>query len=87
MLKKLAKLCAKFVIGYLPDVALWLVRLATEKTAESDKAKRALAIVQQVSRDSLILSEIMADGIVSEIEAEQVKMRAQVLSDEISELL
>lgn len=87
MLKKLAKLCAKFALGYLPEVALWLIKLATTKTAESDRAQRALSVVEQLTREAGKLAEVMKDGIISDLEADEIKMRVSVLAEEIGELL
>ena len=87
MLKKLAKLCAKFALGYLPDVALYLVKMATEKTAESEKAQHALAVIKQIASDATLIANTMEDGTVSEIEANQLQMRVEVLAEEIGELL
>lgn len=87
MIKKLAKLCAKFALGYLPEVALWLIKLATTKTAESDRAQRALAVVEQITREAGKLAEVMKDGIVSVVEADEIKKRASVLAEDIGSLL
>jgi hypothetical protein len=87
MLKKIAKYCAKFALGYLPEVALYIVKLATAKTADSERAQRVLAVVQQVARDATLVADTMTDGAVSDVEADQIKMRVAVLAEEIGELL
>jgi hypothetical protein len=87
MFKMIAKLCAKFALRYLPDIALYCVKTATSKTADSERAKRILAVVQQVASDTQLVANTMKDGAVSDIEAEQIKMRASVLAEEIGELL
>jgi hypothetical protein len=46
-----------------------------------------LNIVEQLSTDATIIATIMKDGNITEVEAEQLKMRVGVLADEISELL
>lgn len=87
MLKQLAKLCAKVALDYLPDVAVWVVEQATDKTAESEKAQRVLEAVEQVAKDAANLAEIMKDGKVTDVEKEQVRMRASVLAEDIEALL
>ena len=87
MLKTLAKMCAKFALGYLPDVALWLVKLATTKTSENENAKRALAIVEQLAKDVGKLADVMKDGTVTDTEAEEIHMRADLIAEEIGSLL
>lgn len=87
MFKLLAKLCAKFALRYLPDIALYCVKTATSKTADSERAKRILAVVEQLATDTQLVSNTMKDGAVSETEEELIKMRASVLAEEIGELL
>jgi hypothetical protein len=87
MFKAIAKLCAKFALRYLPDIALYCIKTATGKTADSERAKRVLAVVQQLASDTQLVANTMKDGAVSEQEEELIKMRASVLVEEIGELL
>ena len=86
-MKTIAKWCAKIALNYLPDVAVWLIRLATSKTASDDKAKRAIEVVQMVALDAATLASIMEDGEVSNEEALTITSRASELSDKLMELL
>jgi hypothetical protein len=87
MLKKLAKYCAKFALGYLPEVFCYIMKMATDKTKDSDRAKAILRVVKQISTEALIISEVMEDGNITETEEAQIKMRAEVLAEEINALL
>lgn len=86
-MKTVLKWLAKVLIQYLPDVAVWAVKLASDKTSESETAQRVLDVVEQVSKDANALATIMKDGKVTDVEVEQVRMRVTVLVDDLEALL
>lgn len=86
-MKTILKWLAKALIQYLPDVAVWAVKLATDKTSESETAQRVLDVVEQVSKDANALATIMQDGKVTDVEIEQIRMRVSVLVEDIEGLL
>lgn len=87
MLKSLAKIVAKWVIGYLPDIAVWAIEQANNKTKDSEKAKSVLAVIKQVSNDANMLASAMEDGNISDNEKQAIKTRANALVEDIKELL
>lgn len=86
-MKTIAKWCAKFAIGYLPDIAVYAMKIATDKVGDNAKAQRIVSTLVQVSKDCTLLASVMTDGKLTETEEEQIKMRASVLAEEIGELL
>lgn len=87
MVKKLAKWCAKFALGYLPDVVAWAVKYGTDKMADSEKAKRVLDAVEKISADANALALAMKDGEISPLEESKIRLRVEALAEELKALL
>lgn len=87
MLKKIAKWCAKIALDFLPDAVAYLIKLATDKSADSTKAKVAIHVVRQISADAIMLAEMMEDGTITDEEQVRIKNRAEMIAEEIGALL
>lgn len=87
VLKTIAKAMAKWVLGYLPDVVLWAIKLGTDKAKDSERASYVLNVVQTVATDAAMVARIMADGAVTEAEAAEARARAESLVEEMQGLL
>jgi hypothetical protein len=77
---------AKWLIGYLPDVVLWAIKLGTDKAKDSERASYVLNVVQMVATDAAMVARIMSDGAVSEAEAAEARARAEALVEEMQGL-
>lgn len=87
MFKKIAKWCAKFALGYLDKVAVWALKMGTEKTKDSDRAQAVLAVVKQLSADANAIAKAMEDGTITDEEAKAVEIRVKALAEDLKELL
>lgn len=87
MFKTIAKWCAKFALGYLDKVAVWALRLGTDKVADSDRAKMVLAVVKQISADANAIAKAMEDGTITDEEAKAVEIRVKALAEDLKGLL
>lgn len=87
MFKSIAKVCAKFALGYLPTVALWCLKQGTDKTKDSAKAKRVLEVIKQVSSDANMVATAMEDGKITDAESKAVEIRVKALAEDLKALL
>lgn len=87
MFKKIAAWCAKFALGYLPDVAVGALKLGTEKTKGSAKAASVLEAVEKIAADANAIAAVMKDGKISAEEETAVRLRAAALAEDLKALL
>lgn len=86
-MKKFAMWCAKIALNYLPDVAVWAIEQATDKAKDSEKVMHLLPIIEQIGKDASALANAMQDGKITDVEKEQIHMRACVLAEDLESLL
>lgn len=81
------KQAAKWVLDYLPDAAVWAIKYGVNKTKDEEKWVAILETVKAICTDARMVASIMEDGIVTEVEEEQVRMRVSDLVEDVKDLL
>lgn len=88
MIKNLAnafvKALAKWILSYLPKVALWAIKLGADKTADSEKTAYVLFVVKCIATEAVRVARIMEDGEVTEQEEMEVEKQALGLVEKIT---
>lgn len=87
MFKKIAKWCAQFALGYLPDVAVWTLKYGAGRAEDSEKAKAVLAAVEKIAADATAIAAVLKDCKVDDNEEEAIRIRAAALAEDIKALL
>jgi hypothetical protein len=77
------KHAAKWVLGYLPDVAVWAIKQGAGKAKDSERAAYVLFVVKRIATVSVMVARIMEDGEVTEQEEAEVRKEAMDLVDQI----
>lgn len=87
MMTMLVKMAAKFVIGYLPDVAIWAIQYGADKAKDDEKAAYVLSVVKRIATEAALVARIMEDGVVSAQEESEVRTATMDLAEQIEDLI
>lgn len=87
MMTMLVKMAAKFVIGYLPDVAIWAVKYGTNKAKDDEKVTYVIEVINMIAADAEMVSRIMDDGKMTDAEEAEVRERTEQIAEDIKGLL
>jgi hypothetical protein len=87
MMKMIVKMAAKWLLGFLPNAAVWAVKYGTDKTKDRAKAAFVLSVVKNIATDAAMIARIMEDGKVEDVEVLAVESRAEALAEELQGLL
>lgn len=77
------KNAAKWVIGYLPDIAVWAIKQGAGKAKDNEKTAYVLFVVKRIATVAALVARIMEDGKVTEQEEAEVRKEAMDLVDQI----
>lgn len=87
ILMTIAKMAGKWLIGYLPDVALWAVQYGTDKAANNEKVAYVIEVINMIAADAATVSRIMEDGKMTDAEEAEVRERTERIAEDIKGLL
>lgn len=77
------KHAAKWLLGYLPDIAVWAIKQGAGKAKDDEKTAYVLFVVKRIATVSVMVARIMEDGQVTEQEELEVRKEAMDLVDQI----
>lgn len=80
------KQAAKWVLDCLPDAAVWAIKYGANQTKDEEKWVAILETVKAICNDARMVANIIEDGIVTEVEEEQVRMRVSDLVEDVKDL-
>ena len=83
MITSIAKIAAKWLLGYLPDVAVWAIKQGAGKAKDSERTAYVLFVVKRIATVSVMVARIMEDGQVTEQEEGEVRTEAMDLAGQI----
>lgn len=81
------KQAAKWVLGCLPDAAVWAIKQGAGMAKDSEKTAYVLFVVKRIATVSVMVARIMEDGEVTEQEEGEVRKEAMDLVDQIETVL
>lgn len=77
------KSAAKWLLGYLPDIAVWAIKQGAGKAKDDEKTAYILFVVKRIATVSVMVARIMEDGKVTEQEEAEVRTEAMDLAGQI----
>lgn len=79
----IVKAMAKWLLGYLPNAAVWAIRQGAGKAKDNEKTAYVLFVVKRIATDAALVARIMEDGEVTEQEEAEVTTTAMDLVEQI----
>lgn len=77
------KSATKWLLGCLPDIALWAIKQGAGKAKDSEKTAYVLFVVKRIATVAVMVARIMEDGQVTGQEEGEVRKEAMDLAEQI----